>query len=315
VKVTLPGVAGSLVSVSGRSARDLWFISDEEFSFTPQQPKMQQGVLIHSDGKRVLARIEPGCWGAVFTSIRVAKRGLVLQGGSPYYRGPSVMIGNLDERGKGECLHEWSTARVAPGGTWKLECRTQLGESCVLGSNDGKRSPLPWSHPSFVGGGAGAPLGAEAWEMRSGTDGWMVLHGEEDDDYAVYRYNGVTWAPLGAIPKGDGVALWLEDDDHPWVVSSGPPLRFDGRAFVPIPAPEAFAATIIAGTGPRDVWFLGAGRRVYQWDGQRLHEGEAPFDVGDAWADPGGEVWIVGKGEGGPGKGVTARTAKPEAHG
>jgi hypothetical protein len=315
VKVTLPGVTGSLISVSGRSSRDLWFISDEEFALKPQQSAMQQGVLIHSDGKRVLARTEPSCWGAAFTSIRVAKRGLLLQGNNPYVRGPSGEIGYLDERGKGECLHEWSSARVAPGSVWKLQCHSPERPTCVLGSAEGKSAALPFHHPSFGEAGTGTPLQMAAWEMRSESDGWMVLHGEEDTSYALYRYNGVTWIDVATIPEGEGVAMWLEDDDHPWIASSGPPRRFDGRALVPIAAPESFAATIIVGTGPRDVWFLGAGRRVYQWDGQRLHEGEAPFEVGDAWAEPGGEVWIVGKGEGGPGKGVTARTAKPEAHG
>jgi hypothetical protein len=58
--------------------------------------------------------------------------------------------------------------------------------------------------------------------------------------------------------------------------------------------PQDFRATLVRGTGERDVWFLGA-KGFYQWDGATLRRAEAPLGaVDDAWVGPSGEMWVVG---------------------
>ena len=160
----------------------------------------------------------------------------------------------------------------------------------------------------------GARLPIDTLSMHGLDDGWITSI-DEDRRARLLRYNGVTWAPQATFDPGLAiVAMWVDEQAHPWLLArrggkeedpANVVLRFDGQALHSVPVPASFAARGVQGTSARDVWFVGAGRTVYQWDGQRLRQGEAPIDVADAWSSPGGEVWIVGTGD----KAVAARTA------
>ena len=142
-----------------------------------------------------------------------------------------------------------------------------------------------------------------AW-MHGLDDGWLLTWGEDGRKW-LHRYNGVTWAPVATIEKELSVIdLWVDEERRPWLTVrrgrqwDGPAnmvLRFDGKALQALPVPASFTTGLVRGTSSRDVWFVGAGRKVYQWDGERLRQGEAPFDASDAWSSPGGEVWMVGE--------------------
>jgi hypothetical protein len=122
----------------------------------------------------------------------------------------------------------------------------------------------------------------------------------------LHRYNGVTWAPVATIDKDLWVVdLWVDEEGHPWLTArrgekwddpATTVLRFDGHALRSLPVPASFATRFVRGTSSSDVWFAGAGSKVYQWDGKQLRQGPAPFDASDVWSSPGGEVWLVGSG-------------------
>jgi hypothetical protein len=151
------------------------------------------------------------------------------------------------------------------------------------------------------------------WQIRGDDDGWMVLDGEPERPQLL-RYNGVTWRVVSPLDDLDITGMWVDPEGHPWLTAEGALVRSDGVTTTRLPVTEAFAPTTITGTSARDVWFFGPGKQVHQWDGERLRRGEAPFEVGNAWAAPNGEVWITGRWDhenyaATTGAGVVARSA------
>ena len=315
VTVQLAGVDAELVSVGGRGPRDLWFLTPEEGGekFHPTI-----GQVIHHDGKRLLERIVP-CPAYAYGRLFVARDEVLVEGANMYFRGVAGHVWASVGGGGKDCNGiEFSSglAVAASGGrAWRLAC-DYGGGRCSLQASGAPEAALPRVYPSL--GAAEEELGGvEALWMRADDDGWMA-HRDEDGRALLLRYNGVTWTPRAVLDDGLEVAnLWVDEDGLVWLAArpsggawNAPAtavLRFDGRALAEVAVPPAFAARFVRATGARDVWFLGAGVDVYQWDGQRMRQGKAPFVAADAWAAPGGEVWIV-EGEKG-GKGVAAHTA------
>ena len=88
-KLTLPGVKGAVVGVRGRSARNLWFLTDEEFASPLRKYAIGRGMLAHYDGTSVLEQITPfACFGAEYTSLEIGPEGVFLAGGNFMSRGP-----------------------------------------------------------------------------------------------------------------------------------------------------------------------------------------------------------------------------------
>jgi hypothetical protein len=302
--VTLPGVVGELVGVHGRGPRDIWFLTNELIPLPHYRSKL--GVAVHYDGKRVVKKHVPSCWSGHFSTIVTDRDRVLLQGMDPYVRGVAQMTASLSRDGKWGCEHAYSTLHVSPGEpAWTLACSSIDRADCFLTRADGRAAPLPTVHASFGSGGQATTLSAGSLWMRGLDDGWMTSPAGDGSEWLL-RYNGVTWAPQAALGEGAEVLdMWVDEEGHVWLLVKGgkedpgtKALRFDGRALHALPVPAHFAASRVTGTGPRDVWFVGAGLEVYQWDGERLRQGEAPFKVGDAWSAPGGELWIVGNSSG-----------------
>jgi hypothetical protein len=323
----LPGIRGAVYGVSGTSAREVWFLSDDEDpGKRPTVPTI--GMVYRTDGRRAIQRYTPACYGALFRSIQAGRDGVVLEGTNPYQIPyPSTQSGILRAGARTwECERAYTRTRIATADVaWTLRCPTPSISGCLLRSADRKVAP-PVFHASYPDGGTDAVLDLGPWQMVGDADGWMVLLGArpvvaagvsppEAGNGQLLRYNGVTWTFQAPLPASSFTGIWSDGEGRVWLTrSDGAPIVFDGKKAAPIAVPASFAATGVVGTGPKDVWFFGSGRVVYQWDGERLRRGEAPFEVGDAWAEPGGEVWLVpgydtdkdqGKGE----KGVVARTA------
>lgn len=308
VTVTLPGVSGALVGVHGRGPRDIWFLTDEEFD--DGHYHISQGGLVHHDGNRVIKQHRPDCMGAQYSGILTDRDSVLLTGMNAYTRGVSQMTVSLTRKGQWVCGWGYSTTHVSPGElAWTAMCGSRGGSDCFLTRADGRAAPLP-SHAFAADTEEAAPLGIGVLWMRGLDDGWMTSLGKEA---WLFRYNGVTWAPQAALGNGvEALDMWVDEEEgYVWLLAHRASaeqkgedmvLRFDGRALHALPLPPGFAASRVIGTGPRDVWFVGEGRAVYQWDGERLRQGQAPFAVSDAWAARGGEVWIVGAGSEATGK-------------
>lgn len=327
VTVALQGARAPIIAVHGRGPRDLWFLADDPAATTGPGPL---GAVLHSDGEKLLERIVPVCYGGI-AGIVTSRNEVVMLGTNLWFRGvPSTFRGFIDlhpSRGgkrRPNCNTDWYSAGTTVGGDehlWTLNCGPK-GEDCQIASTGGRSASFPAFDPSSVNPGEPVSLAVRGLWMKAPADGWMVAN-DEDGHGFLWRYNGVVWVRTATVDEGlDVVALWVDEETHPWLLArrgkDSPEtgiLRYDGQALRAIGVPATFAATLVVGTSARDVWFLGAGAAVHQWDGQRLRAGVAPFPVADAWAAPGGEVWITGPvpDSGGPPAGVVAHTrALPE---
>jgi len=325
VTVALPGVEGALVSVDGRGPRDMWFLTDEEIQ---AGYFAQVGRLIHYDGKRVRDKILPGCSGAAFGGLYVDRDSVRLVGTNLYTRGVSRMTASLSKDGKWGCSFAYSTPITAPDEpAWTLTCGSSEGNDCFLRRADGRTAPLPVRRTSQPGG-QDEPAPAWGLRMRGEDEGWMATS-DGDGRTLLLRYNGVAWVPEARLDEGaDMLGMWIDEEGGAWFTvrlggSDDDPVigvrRWDGHALHAVPVPAGFGATLVTGTSARDVWFIGDTRTIYQWDGERLRQGEQPFDVVQGvWAAPGGELWLVGRSEaltaaakGGASLAVAAHTAPP----
>lgn len=310
--VTLPKVNDRLVSVSGRSDKDIFFVTDEEYPDKQIKHFVKKGALLRYDGKRVVKRIEPDCYGLQVYGVMVDPGGVILTGSNPFVRAPSVETAILGADGKWKCHNNWTSVSAAPGDeAWALTCRSPEGHDCSLQAARGRKAPFPAYHPRFGEHGASTPQQARAWQMRGHDDGWMVLP-DEAGKLWLWRWNGVSWTPKLPLDDLDLTGLWSSREGMVWLVGtrgqSQTVVSYDGRAARALPVPEAFDARMALGVGDKEIWFLG-GERAYQLVGQRLHEGPSPFRVSDAWVAPSGEMWAVSNMAEKPG--IVARVARP----
>lgn len=318
VTVRMKGVKGRFTSISGRSARDLYLLTDEQPANHGIGP---YGAIYRSDGHRVTERIVPDC-AAMFFDVVASKRDVVVVAHNEWMRGVPPTFRAVLAKGKSpRCDFDFYEAgfTVSSGDrVWALSCGRE-GSRCALRAVNGPAATMPSSHPSFANGGEAALLPVSALQMRGPDEGWMIAADEEKQTWLL-RYNGVVWTKVSMVDEGLEIGgLWADGEGHVWVLAGhatdGPSdmlYRLDGEVLRPVPVPRGFQATGIRGTGARDVWFLGGrGRSVYQWDGARLRRGEAPWEIAGGWAAPGGDLWVFGRSEedGGPPAGTLAHTA------
>ncbi len=324
-KLTLPGAKMSIVGVAGRSPTDIWFLD------TAAAYIIHQGGVEHWNGTRIDRVIAPECQGT-FLEIQLDRDGILLPGTDP--GSGSWTSAYIPFKGKswgcdyafwgvamGLSNGHFSEAGPAPGAAaWAFDCPSPFHGPCSFRSAGGRRAPFPEDLAALSSDKEVKNLRTRHWQIRGDDTGWMVLEDErqpEDGDEAhaaLHRYNGVTWSVVSSLDALDISGMWVDQEGNPWLTANGALVRHDGKVTVRLPVPEAFAPTVITGTNARDVWFFGPAKQVYQWDGERLRGGEAPFDVGGAWAAPNGEVWITGRwdydtGQSAAPVGVVARTA------
>lgn len=318
VSVTLPGIQRTINAISGRGPDDIWFLTREEIV---DFARTVGGEIFQYDGKRVKAHGHP-CAASIFGDLVVGKDAVVAMGYLPWSRGVYPYFrASLDRNGTWNCDEDhggYPTGLTRSDGehVWELGC---FGDNCRLEASGGPAVSVPSYHVTFAGRGESQPPPISALWMQGLDDGWMV-HEDDDRRRRLVRYNGVTWVPV-AVLDADlfAVDMWADEDDHVWLTArrggddSDPAntlLRFDGQKLSIVAVPPKFTTRKVRGTGARDVWFTGDGKKLYQWDGEQLRAGEAPFAVDELWAAPGGEVWFSGPepSEGGPPPGVVAHT-------
>jgi hypothetical protein len=141
---------------------------------------------------------------------------------------------------------------------------------------------------------------AALW-MRGTDDGWVVTT-DETFRQKLYRFNGVTWAPVAKVPNGLRISSIWADENQSWLTArsglswespSETILRSDGKTLTPLTLPAAIQIRWVHGAGPREVWFGGYDETIYQWDGSRLRAGKVPGAVSDMWVAPDGGVFFA----------------------
>ena len=318
VKVKLPGIKDPLISVSGRGPRDLVFLSQESHELYHNRYQFYRGTVIRSDGERVIDSQVP-CPGYDYQTLVAGGDEVLVLGSNMFFRNvPGRYLATLSGKKSWSCGsgHAQGLAVASGGLAWMLTCGYG-GADCTLSAPGMPQVRLPRFDASLSEKETPSAEIDAMW-MQGADDGW-ITHATADGGTALLRYNGVSWSTKATLDGLAMMGMWVDPANQVWLLArrnggdNNPGdtlLRFDGKTLEELRVPATFGATEIRATGPKDIWFVGAGTAVYQWDGQRLRAGEAPFAVGDAYAAPGGELWIVGlEEERGPGPGVAAHTA------
>jgi hypothetical protein len=309
IEITLGNPRPEILSVHGRGPDDVWLLTKEQ-------------EVLHFDGKRVARRYAKPCgWGdASGSGVGTRLHQIVVDDAAVHVlgelRGPESRVGSaltasLSRAGKWSCVESgMATIAASSAGkmTWQLGHNFQSGP-CFLRVLGGPCATTPEWAPSYLepsGDAVDSGIHSIALSMAGVDDGWIVTV-DADGTNRLLRYDGVTWFPKGAIERPARlVDMWVDDRRSPWLLTGpgwwnrdkkdAPPtrvLRFEDGALRPFPVPGGFDAGIVRGTSAKDVWFVGANAKAYQWDGEVLREGEVPFDAAEAWSSPGGQVWIV----------------------
>jgi hypothetical protein len=173
---------------------------------------------------------------------------------------------------------------------------------------------VPWGTAAddvWAVGSGGAILhwNGSAWSASdSGTT--QLIYGvwgsAPDDVWAVgmngtiLRWDGSTWSP---VPSGTSYPLlrvWGTGPNDVWAVgnesSAGVIVHWDGTAWSVIPGAPARAFNV-SGSGPTDVWVVGAGAIVH-WNGLEWTAVPTPTDqaLQGVWANSPTDAWAVGFG-------------------
>jgi hypothetical protein len=111
------------------------------------------------------------------------------------------------------------------------------------------------------------PAGLTVDEVLSQPDGtaWMAVHRAAERDPGD-----------GRPPAQGGLGRW------------------DGHRLTLLPVPRGFRVSALLAAGGKEVWMLGPGRAVYQWDGQRLRAGKLAFGATASMGSAEAGVWIGG---------------------
>ncbi len=314
--VTMSGVKGALTAISGRSAKDIWLLSSEG---TELWGRYESGAVYHYDGKRVKSFGHP-CDGANWWDVVAGKDTVVATGYRAWSRGVFPFFrATLSANGKWSCdYHDlgFPTGLTRGGGgrVWQLGC----GSECRFDVAGGEAIAFPSLHRTAAAREPDAPPPYSALAMTGAADGWLVHEGE-DGRHWLFRFNGVAWTALAPIAEDTTATdVWGDAEGNAWIplrvaqeqdAPAEALLRWDGHVLAHVAVPASFQVGVVRGSGPKDVWFFGPDRRMYQWDGERLRQGKATFDVNDAWFAPDGDLWLVGGQEAGEDKPAGARAA------
>jgi hypothetical protein len=295
--VALPK-ASSIVSIHGRSPRELWMLTGD-------------GDVIEHDGARAGRVHRKPCLPTQPTQLPW-RHDLVLTTPSEvrvYGIGPGNRADWAESRaifrgGRWHCeLGGPATPYVelADGVSWSAWHSYGGNESIQITVTGGPPAPVPHALGETLG-----PYHAGMW-MRTPTDVWMA------GASTLYRFLGVSWRALPLPPRVQVITLRAEEDGSAWIVTAPagsdpfydqePPagdglMRWDGERFERLRVPADFRASRVVGSGPRDVWFVGGGSVVHQWDGTSLRRADVGFRVTAAWGSKGAGTWLGGHKDG-----------------
>lgn len=296
--VALPKVS-PLVAVDGRGPGDVWLLGEG-------------GEVVRWDGTRAARKASPRCATRTLQTIAGTARYEVYE---PRYLHLAVTPSEV-------ILGGVKVVYGFRGGTTlTMESRSRDGVRWSCDEASGVGASLP-----FFAGGAllrmdalhngglsadGRPLplpsGAQVFEPllagRSDRDIWLGSRRFAP----IVHYDGITWT-RSSPGLGYVADLWADDTGTAWAVGTRAEAKTDAdpagdvavrwdrgaRTWVPLPVPAGFRARVVRGAGSRDVWFFGD-EAFYQWDGASLRRAEpALASVRAAWADAGGDLWVVG---------------------
>lgn len=120
------------------------------------------------------------------------------------------------------------------------------------------------------------------------------------DKGTLLHFDGHAWYPLDSVGSGQLVAGWASAPDDVWIVDQKPSsvLRYDGKRLTRTP----LSGTIhgIHGSGPSDVWFVGAnGSNAQTWRYDGVSYSQVPISgnpLFGVWARSPQDVWAAGSG-------------------
>jgi hypothetical protein len=111
----------------------------------------------------------------------------------------------------------------------------------------------------------------------------------------VLHYDGSKWTAQTLGPPIDIYGAWVQSNGDAWFAANDGVRRYSGGAFsTPRPNKRRLRATW--GSGPNDVWFVGAAAHVLHWNGTSFTQvlGNTAEEIfSDVWASGPDDVWAV----------------------
>lgn len=304
--VKFPGVKAPIRSISGKGEKDMWIVAAEVFNFGERR---EYGAVFHADGKGLKNYGHP-CEIVNTFEIAASESGVVTTGYRGWSRGVAPMFRvPLTKEGKWKCDYADPGFNmgftVASGGqVWQLDCHHA---SCLAGTAFGPPLPLPSHHESFGSERPqDAPPLAGAFFMQSLSHGYLVYQGEDGHPW-IFHYNGVAWSKEVQLSGNyDFVSSLVDEDGTFWLLvrtaagnvpdetPADKVLRYDGRSLAMLPVPAKFGATAMCATHAHEVFLVGSGSKVYEWDGRALRQGQASFEPSGVFCSLEGTVLLYG---------------------
>lgn len=290
--------ASSILSIHGRGPRELWMLTGD-------------GDVIQHDGARPVRVDRRPCLPTQPTQMVWRHDFLLTTPGEVrvYGIGPGNRADWAESRaifrgGRWHCElggRPTPYVELADGVSWSAWHGYGGNEQTQITVLGGPPAPVPHALGDTLG-----PVHASMW-MRTPTDVWMA------GASTLYRFLGVSWRSMPVPPRVQVLTLRAEEDGSAWIVTAPagidpsydqePPagdglMHWDGKRFERLRVPADFRAARVVGPGPRDVWFVGGGSVVHQWDGTSLRRADVGFRVTAAWGSKGAGTWLGGHKDG-----------------
>ncbi|MBI5502807.1 MAG: putative metal-binding motif-containing protein [Deltaproteobacteria bacterium] len=163
----------------------------------------------------------------------------------------------------------WTTQTLPGGGTAADVCSNGPGETWAVGASIFHHDGTAWRtepHPLTT-----------SWSARvfctGGDEAWLSTTDIRGDVQVFLHYDGTSWVATGpeALMPNQPSDGWGSSDDDVWAVAYGTGtstvVHFNGVGWTAMPTDPDLELHGIGGTGPADVWLVGAAGDVLHWDG------------------------------------------------
>lgn len=221
-----------------------------------------------------------------------------------HFEGDKIQLwGSITRAGRGSWLEAYGVSRAANG---RWSCSTYAPDQIVSVSVHGGAYVYRAMRGMFgvLGSLAGLPPipaydYAPTFYARSPTSIWAIQSEAGASSVTAYQYNGAYWQEREAPPLAAATAIFEDSDETLWILGTDAKsrnrlMRWSGRGWSETAIPADFSASMIVGTSPANIWFIGE-KRWYGLEEGQLVAMDAPFAATAVWSDEAGDIWIAGR--------------------